>query len=142
MSSSLISTYAISRITVRSGLIGTVLALSAACAASINPINERPVLLHRDPISASAIAAAHVETAYDAVLRLQPSWLLGHGARSHDAESRPVVYLNDHVLGGVDQLRELPVENIREIQFLSAIDATTRFGSGHVSPVIIVRTLR
>lgn len=121
-------------------LIGALLAAVSGCTHSIMVSAGTPVLHGSEPITSSAIAAARVSTAYEAVQRLQPHWLLGYRARSHDADADPTVYLNGFRLGPVDRLRELPIENIREIQFLSPTEATTWLGTGHVSPVILVKT--
>ena len=125
----------------RATLIGALLpVLGVACTHSIMTARGMPVLHGSEPITSSAITAARVHTAYDAVLRLQPHWLSGQRARAHESESATMVYLNTLPLGTIDRLRDLPVENIRQIEFLSPMEATTRFGTGHVSPVILVKT--
>ena len=118
------------------------LAVVSGCTHSIMVAPGPPMLHGSEAITSSAIAAARVSTAYEAVQRLQPHWLTGYRARTHESGSGPTVYLNGFRLGTVDRLRELPIENIREIQFLSASEATTWFGTGHVSPVILVKTIQ
>jgi hypothetical protein len=51
------------------------------------------------------------------------------------------VYLNNVRHGGVMSLRDILVTDIQEIRFISASDATTRWGTGHGSGVIMVRTM-
>ena len=121
-------------------LIGALLAMVAGCAHSIMATGGTPALHGSEAITSLAIAAAQVHTAYDAVLRLQPQWLLGYRTTGHELDSGATVYLNALRLGPIDRLRDLPIENIREIQFLSPMEATTRLGTGHPSPVILVIT--
>jgi hypothetical protein len=42
----------------------------------------------------------------------------------------------------VEALRDISVEQIRELRFIDAKDATTRYGTGHTSGVIEVYTKR
>jgi hypothetical protein len=48
------------------------------------------------------------------------------------------VYLDDARLGGVEQLRWIPATTVREMRFLSAIEATTRYGVGHSGGAVVV----
>ena len=45
-------------------------------------------------------------------------------------------------VGGVEDLRNILVADVQEVEYLSAIDATSRFGLDHVSGAIIVTTRR
>jgi hypothetical protein len=47
-------------------------------------------------------------------------------------------YLNSSPLGDVNTLRSVQAASVKEVQFLNAADATTRFGTGHDSGVILV----
>ena len=123
-------------------LIVVFFATVSGCTHSIMVATGTPELRGREAITSSAIAAARVSTAYEAVQRLQPQWLMGYGARSHESDAGPTVYLNGFRLGTIDRLRELPIENIREIQFLRPSEATTWLGTGHVTPVILVKTVQ
>ena len=49
-----------------------------------------------------------------------------------------IVYANGIRLGGTDTLRDLPVVDIKEIQYISAADATQRFGTGHSHGAILI----
>ena len=114
--------------------------MAGGCTHSIIVTDGTPSLHGSEPITSAAIAAARVYTAYDAVLRLQPQWLLGYHTTGHESGSGATVYLNTLRLGTIDRLRDLPIENIREIQFLSPMQATTWLGTGRLSPVILVKT--
>jgi hypothetical protein len=49
-----------------------------------------------------------------------------------------VVYMDDTRLGEVASLSTIPAGRVREIRYISASDATTRWGTGHSSGVIQV----
>lgn len=53
---------------------------------------------------------------------------------------RAVVYLDGVRYGRVESLRNLNLEEIREIEFIDAGDATTRFGTDHLGGAILIRT--
>ena len=78
----------------------------------------------------------NASTAIEVVRRLRPAWLLSRGAD-------PVVYVdNVRRPGGVDALFNVPVGQIRLLEFIGAADATTRWGTGHTGGVIQVLTGR
>jgi hypothetical protein len=87
----------------------------------------------RNLISEAELAEVTEPDAYDIVRRLRPAWLQ---ARGMGAE--PVVYLDDIRLGGPDELRNVYLDQIKEIRFISASDATTRWGTDHTGGVIQV----
>ena len=76
----------------------------------------------------------NASTAMEVVRRLRPGWLLARGAD-------PVVYVdNVRRPGGVDALFNIPIGQIRVLEFIGAADATTRWGTGHTGGVIQVVT--
>ena len=88
------------------------------------------------------INAAGLETvvqldAYQAIQRLRPRWL----------QSRGTIFANVFIdgserQGGLEALKGLPVADISDIRFLSASDATTRYGTGHEGGVILIASKR
>ncbi len=50
----------------------------------------------------------------------------------------PFVYVNDARAGRLDVLRSIALADVVEVRYLSPIDATTRFGTGHSSGAILV----
>lgn len=96
-------------------------------------------------ITAEEIASVSASTAYEVVQRLRPQWLVTRGAAGTRApilegglSGGIVVYLDGVRRGGVDALREIPAEQVRELRWLDAKDATTRYGTDHSSGVIEV----
>ncbi len=111
------------------GLAACALAVAAACATSAREVQNEPAVL-----TGEEIASVSVATAYDAVARLRPSYLRSTGGQTR------VVYMNTHVVGGVEALRDIPAFRVREIRYLSPREATERLGRGHEGGVIIVTT--
>jgi len=46
-------------------------------------------------------------------------------------EEAMVIYVDGVRRGGLDELRALAIEQVQELRFLSAEEATSRFGMGH-----------
>lgn len=100
-------------------------------------------------ITAEEIASISASNAYEVVQRLRSQWLITRGAAGTREPTLEgglsggiVVYLDGVRRGGVDALREIPVEQIRELRYIDAKDATTRYGTGHTSGVIEVYSKR
>ena len=89
-----------------------------------------------------------VDNAYDVVRLLRPFMLVVRDGsqlqvptRSGPNDSRAVrVYIDDVSVGGIEMLHNVPKDAIVNVQWLSAIDATTRYGRGHMAGVIAVTT--
>lgn len=108
--------------------------LVGACASSGQP-GSAPSR-DRNRIVAADWEGLNFVTALDAVRRLRSSWLTPRGTAGP-----PVIYRNStrwsdnpNGLAGID------IQSVREMRYLNATDATTRFGSGFRGGVIIVTT--
>jgi hypothetical protein len=75
---------------------------------------------------------------YTAVSRLRPQWLRP-GTRGQLPE---VIIDGSRQQGGTDALRNMRANEATELQFMSASDATTRYGTGFTAGAIIVSTRR
>ncbi|HVE77635.1 MAG TPA: hypothetical protein VNA89_02180 [Gemmatimonadaceae bacterium] len=120
----------------------------AACAAPGSRAGgARP---QRNLIRAEEIAGTGAATAFEAVERLRPEYLRGRGKSTvraiPDVNSTapdavlPQVYVDGVNAGSVQALRAIPATHVREVRFISAADATTRFGTNHANGVIEVIT--
>ena len=77
--------------------------------------------------------------ALEAIQRLRPNFLSTRGPGTINAvDEGIIVYANGIRLGGTDTLRDLPVVEIKEIRYMSAADATQRFGTGHSHGAILI----
>lgn len=83
-------------------------------------------------------------TVYEAVRALRPRWLQSRaGATFQRREQQTaMVYIDGQLRGGLDELGLLVPTEINEIRFMSAADATTRFGTNHVGGAIVITTRR
>ena len=95
-------------------------------------------------LSGDEIAAAHadVNTAYDAVSRLRPNWLAGHGmtSTSSSGTSTAVVFVDGQPYGDITSLRNIPAYHIGDIHYYDVTEAGAKFGiRGGSSGVIEVR---
>jgi outer membrane cobalamin receptor len=95
----------------------------------------------RDVITQEELAKIDVQNALDAVRRLRPSFLQTHGGASSSITQGPqdvVVYVDNTRMGGPSTLAQIPITDVKEIQYLNGPDATQRYGTGHGSGAIIV----
>lgn len=81
-------------------------------------------------------------TLEEVIRQRRPQWLVTRGATSFGDDGDIVVYLNQVATGGPAILRTLRAETVESVQFLSAADATTRFGTGHTKGAILVSMRR
>ena len=82
-----------------------------------------------------------MQNALQAVQRLRPNFLQTRGGASSSITQGPqdvVVYVDQTRMGGPSTLAQIPITDVKEIQYLNGTDATQRYGTGHGSGVIIV----
>ncbi|MGH7443489.1 MAG: TonB-dependent receptor plug domain-containing protein [Longimicrobiales bacterium] len=117
-------------------------ALLAALAGCASSGSGNRSLQSRNLITAAEVQAIHVTTVYEAIMQLRPHFLQTRGQASirDPSAGEPVVYVNGVRYGGTKTLQGMRAMDVAEIRFLSASDATTRYGTGHVGGVIEVRT--
>lgn len=94
-------------------------------------------------------ATASITNAYELVERLRPQMLRPRGSTfsaqrpdgTQSGEQIPIVaFMDDTRLGDVGNLRNIPTSQVKEIRFISATDATQRWGTGFGSGAILVVT--
>lgn len=90
----------------------------------------------RDTITYEDVQDLSVSSAYEAIRRLRPRWLLSRGTGAGEV----VVFLNERRLGPVSALEGIQTSSIVTMTFIDARDATIRFGSGHSGGIISVIT--
>jgi hypothetical protein len=100
-----------------------------------------PNLITRDEIV--SVMSDH-PTAYDVIRALRPSYLRTRGSSTMGLSAEPVlvVYLDMIKVDGTStaNLKRIPSAQIRTIQYLNSIDATTRFGTDHGAGAILIST--
>lgn len=129
----------------RMSILGSlvILALAPACQSTPGGTGSgRP-----DPnlITLEELEDLPVTTAREAIQRLRPSWLRarvstirgGTGTRYSAA-----VFRDGMPRGGLETLDEMDIREIGEMRFMSASDATNRYGTGYPGGIIEVFTRR
>ena len=115
-----------------------------AAGAAGTAATPRPVRGGLNLIASSEIETAgnDVISAYELVQRLRPGMLrarnLTAGNTGEGNVFGVIVFVDEVRLGDVEQLRTVMRGTVREIRFISASDATTRWGTGHSNGVIQV----
>lgn len=109
---------------------------TAGCASGGGGGSARP-----EGATSNRIVRAELEplgqiSALRAVERLRPRWLQ---SRSGDT---PVLYVDGARRGNTSDLNGMMATEIQQMEFMSASDATNRYGTGHAGGAILVQTLR
>lgn len=83
------------------------------------------------------------QNAFTIVQRYRPRWLSPRtqGTITNPEPSFPQVYVDDVRFGPIDTLYRIDGTQIERIEFMSSLDATTRFGVGHDGGAIMVWTI-
>lgn len=112
--------------------------LSLAGCASMKHVDGTD----RNVITATEIAAANAETAYDLIAKYRANFLHSRGPNSIllKQPKEPTVYLDNVEFGAINSLRTIQASNIAEIRFIEGWDAMTKYGSDHVAGVIQIYT--
>jgi hypothetical protein len=111
------------------------LAFLAACAQQPAPRLEFAPSSSLDVMTQAEIADSHATTAYDALERKHPQFLLSKVDLAPTAVRE--VYLNGVRLGGISELRLIPAQEVKEIRFVRAIDGGA-YGVGRSGGAILV----
>ena len=133
-------------------LLGAVAIMLFGCSGGGSGSAAQPETATRTRGSSNVIAESEIgttqyQTALEIVQNLRPSMLIPRGVGSDatglSAASIPIiVYMDDVRLGDPSSMTNIPANRVKEIRFLNARDATTRYGTGHSSGVILVTTKR
>jgi len=125
----------------RAVLLATALASAAfgtaACASGGSGGGTRT---DQRTLSAEEMQASGYQDAFSAVQALRPQWLWTRGTTSINQAESIKVYLDGSLMGGVDQLRQIPVRSIATIRHLDGLEATNRWGLDHGLGAIMVST--
>lgn len=129
----------LSRKTLTLGL--AVLIWSGACASSGQ---SGGASRSRDLITSEQLMEVPYNTVFEAVRALRPRWLQTRNVASLRSQERhtPRVYVDGQLRGEVNELSRLVPHEVEEIRYMSASDATTRFGTNHIAGAIVITTRR
>ena len=131
-------------------MAAVLIAVSSGCSSSGSSSSAtgapRAPSRQQDVITAAEIAerAADASNALQIIMKLRPQMLTTRGrfspADSSDAGARPRVVVDGVAIGQVENLVNVNAISVMEIRYISATDATTRFGTGYVGGAILVTT--
>jgi hypothetical protein len=92
-------------------------------------------------LTAEEIAGEHANTgtAYDAIARLRPNWLVPRGVAAQGSEYA-VVFVDGNQHGDLNSLRSIPAYHVAEARYYDITQAGARYGiRGGTGGVIDVR---
>lgn len=113
---------------------------AAAPAAAAGATSRR----QGNVITSEEIAKSSGSTALDVVRQLRSHWLITRGvAGANDPGAGGImVYVDGVRRGGLESLEQIGIEQVGQIRFLDANNATTRYGTGHPNGAIEITTKR
>ncbi len=113
--------------------------LGACAAGAGGSTSVSPNLITREMINES-----YEDNAFDIVRRHRSRWLQRPGPSRLDGSGSAEiqVYLDGTHYGGLRSLQNIAANSIDEIRYMSASDATTRYGTGHAAGAIVIATRR
>ncbi|MEP7345593.1 MAG: hypothetical protein ABI877_10005 [Gemmatimonadaceae bacterium] len=123
-------------------VLGSMLLLAGTVQAQGEVKKEKPRSGGANLITQAEIEYANVSNAQEAIQRLRPRMLQRRMGSSTDKGEggEIVIYLDEAKYGFPDQLSSISAERIKEIRYINAADATTKWGTGYTEGVIQVTT--
>ena len=94
-------------------------------------------------ITVEELSAYPGSTVFQAVQRLRPAWVRPRVTTVRGASGEryyPHVFVDGIPRGELEILNGMNIQEVQEIRYLSASDATTRFGTGYPGGIIEVMT--
>jgi hypothetical protein len=111
------------------------IAAITACASQRGPDTGAIPSSALGVMTQSEIFESRATTAYDAIARKHPLFLVSKVDLAPNAERE--VYLNGVRLGGLNELRLIPAKEVKEIRFVRAIDGGA-YGVGRSGGAILI----
>ena len=98
----------------------------------------------RNLITEAELMEVPHSSVYEAVRALRPRWLQARAGATFSSPARQtaMVYIDGQLRGNLSELWSLLPGEVSEVRFMSASDATTRFGTNHIGGAIVVTTRR
>jgi hypothetical protein len=113
--------------------------LTACVTGGATPLANDPLV-----ITAPELIDSRAPFAYEAVEKLRPGFLRVRGPSSlmNPAARGPAIFVDGIYSGGVEELSDIPVQDVTRIKYVGAWDAATRFGPDYPNGVIELTTRR
>ncbi|HUP51632.1 MAG TPA: hypothetical protein VM198_04100 [Longimicrobiales bacterium] len=118
--------------------LALLLVLAAACSATGGSGGGG----NPDLITEEQITSLPDGTAFTVIQRFRSGWLRprSQGTLSGGGPDFAQVYVDELHFGDINSLSRISSSSIESIQFISAIDATTRYGTGYAGGIIRINT--
>ena len=115
--------------------------LASACAAG-TPGSGHPGSSH-DVITRGELEELNADDVMEAITILRPRWLRFRPMRTPGTPEPVVgVVMDGRPRSTRSDLAQIPIGSVERIEFMSAADATIRYGTGYAGGAIIVTTRR
>ena len=121
--------------------LSVVVATTAACSAGAPYGFHRATAApfpSREMLGEAEIATAHVTTAYDAIMRLRPTYVTWQ--RISTGNERRLVYVDGMLMGGLDVLRTMPAADIHEVKLLTNVSGAYGYALNNSGGAILITT--
>ena len=123
----------------RSLILLLLLALSA-CSRNASPESGLQGRSSPNRLTQAELLARESRDAYEAVRQLRPNWLRTRGQTSLQAPQPVVIYIDGVRMGGPENLQRISTDAVMSMEYVSAIEASQRFGLDHTNGAILVET--
>jgi hypothetical protein len=93
-------------------------------------------------ITAPELSRSRATSTYDAIRQIRPELLRTRdpGTLVYFKASRPLVAVDNTLVGGVEVLRAIPVQKVARIEFVNAWLAAKRYGTGFGNGLMLIET--
>ena len=129
----------------RVSLVFVGLTLTACAAPTTSPSPSRGIRgMAREVPTSAEIVASRVTDVYQAVMQLRPEFLRRRPvAPALTPFTHPgiAVYLDDMPYASTESLRQIPLEGVRLIRYMSPTEANLKYGGSHTGGAILVTTI-
>lgn len=112
-----------------------VMAIAIGCSAATQSGSSSG---DRNLLTRDQLLATQEADLYGAIEQLRPQWLRARGAARISGRVEVAVFVDDVRRGDVDQLRTIRLEGVERVEFFTATEATTRWGTDVAGGVIAV----
>jgi hypothetical protein len=128
---------------VLSALVISVSSCASSSGSGTSPTDKVAVRRNANVITAQELSQTGESNVYQAIEELRPQWVRGRSRasmREGGQSADVVVYIEGARIGNASALQQISINGVYDVQYLDASEATNRFGTGHTSGAIIVRT--
>ncbi|MEX2466389.1 MAG: hypothetical protein WD995_05735 [Gemmatimonadota bacterium] len=128
--------------TTRTGLTGgaAVLAILLAAGGCASSGSTGSASSSGNVITGEALMATHQNNLYQALQSLRPQWLRSRASASLTSSTEVALFVNEAPYGTVSDLSSIPIDAVRDVRFMSASEAGSRYGtSAGAGGLLLVR---